>query len=145
MEQLKKGNNRKANEYLTRAAELGNVEAHFKLSQSYQVGRGVQKDRAKEIYHLEEAAIGGHPNARYNLGCQESHNRNAARTVQHFIIAACQGHDGALKALLDLFKRGFVVKDHLALILRRHKAVVDATKSPQREEAAQFRRSHFGA
>ncbi len=61
MVQLQKGNNRKANEYLTRAAELGNVEAHFKLSESYQVGRGVKKDRAKEIYHLEEAAIGGHP------------------------------------------------------------------------------------
>lgn len=124
---------------------MGDVEAHFKLTESYQVGRGVKKDRAKEIYHLEEAAIGGHPIARYNLGCQESHNRNAARTVQHFIIAACQGHDGALKALLELFKRGFVVKDDLATILRKHKAVVDATKSPQREEAEKFRRSHFGA
>ena len=143
VEQLKKGNNRKAHEYLTRAAELGDVEAHFKLTESYQIGRGVEKDREKEIYHLEEAAIGGHPIARYNLGCRESHNRNAARTVQHFMIAATQGHDGALQALMELFKRGFVIKEDLATILRNHKAVVDATKSPQREEAAKFRRLHF--
>eukprot|EP00985_Skeletonema_marinoi_P005849 scaffold2553_cov162-Skeletonema_marinoi.AAC.3 len=34
----------------------------------YYEGQGVEKDKKKDVYHLEQAAIGGHPNARHNLG-----------------------------------------------------------------------------
>ena len=54
----------KAFEYYTKAADLGHMEAHFKLALLYQMGHGVEKDREKEIFHFEEAAIGGHPSAR---------------------------------------------------------------------------------
>ena len=37
-----------------------------------------------------------------------------------------------------MFKGGDLSKDDLAASLRAHKASVDATKSPQREEAAVF-------
>ncbi len=57
--------------YLTKAAELGDAGAHYHLSLMYRDGEGVEKDQEKEIYHLEEAAIGGHPNARFNVGCIE--------------------------------------------------------------------------
>ena len=43
---------------------------------------GVEKDKKKEMYHhLEEAAIGGHPGARYNIGCVEWNNRRVERAA----------------------------------------------------------------
>jgi TPR repeat protein len=54
-------------EYYTKAAELGDAEAHYGLSVIYRLGRGVEKDKKKEVYHLEEAAIGGFVDARHNL------------------------------------------------------------------------------
>jgi len=53
--------------YFTRAAELGDVEAHHKVSYLYHGGCGVEKEKEKMHHHLEEATIGGHPYARYNL------------------------------------------------------------------------------
>ncbi|KAK1735441.1 hypothetical protein QTG54_014055 [Skeletonema marinoi] len=117
------------------AAELGDVDAHYRLSDLYRNGRGVVKDGEKEVHHLEVAAIGGHPRARYNLGCHEWNNGNSERAVKHWIIAAAQGHDGSIKALMYEFRRGFVSKDDLAAALRAHQAAVDATKSPHREVA----------
>jgi TPR repeat protein len=58
-------------QHYTKAAELGNIKAHFQLSCSYRDGEGVEKDEKKAVYHLEQAAIGGEPNARYNLGALE--------------------------------------------------------------------------
>ena len=58
------GDYKTALEYLTKAAELGNAEAHYNLSVMYRKGEGVEKDEKKEVYHLEEAAIAGHPEAR---------------------------------------------------------------------------------
>ena len=40
----------------------------------YHDGYGVEEDEKKIIHHLEEAAIGGHPGARHNFGCEESKN-----------------------------------------------------------------------
>lgn len=61
------GDYKSAFKYLTKAAGLGDVIAHFELSRLYERGKGVEKDKKKEIHHLEEAAIGGNPLARYNL------------------------------------------------------------------------------
>jgi hypothetical protein len=67
--------------YFTKAAELGNVDAHFKLSVMYREGQGVEKDEKKEMYHLEEAAIAGSDAARYNLACHEVENKRYERAV----------------------------------------------------------------
>mmetsp|Transcript_2859 Transcript_2859/g.4194 ORF Transcript_2859/g.4194 Transcript_2859/m.4194 type:complete len:136 (+) Transcript_2859:115-522(+) len=56
-------------EYWKKSAEFGNVMAHYKLSALYREGEGVEKDTKKELFHLEEAAIAGHPRARFRLGC----------------------------------------------------------------------------
>ena len=133
MLQYKKGNYIKAMEYWSKAAELGDVEAHYKLACLYQLGHGAEKNRGKYIHHLEEAAISGHPSARYGLGCLEWENDNIARAVKHWIIAATQGDDDAIKMLMTAFKEGDLSKEDLAATLRAHKAAVDATKSPQRE------------
>ena len=133
--QYDKGEYRSAFEYWTKAAVLGEIEAHYRLSHLYREGKGVEKDEGKEIFHMEEAAIGGHPNARHNLGAHEWKQRNVERAVKHWVIAARQGNDNSMKTLLDFFKEGYLNKDDLAATLRAHKAAADATKSKLRDFA----------
>eukprot|EP00985_Skeletonema_marinoi_P022260 scaffold14126_cov73-Skeletonema_marinoi.AAC.3 len=137
--QYVKGNYSSAFEYFTRAAELGDVLAHYQLALMHHYGDGVEKDKGKEMYHLEEAAIGGHPYARYNIGWNESKNGNDERAAKHWIIAASQGDDSSMKALIAAYKGGLINKEDLAAALRAHQAAVDATKSPQREAAEEYR------
>ena len=118
---------------------MGNADAHARLAYLYQEGRGVEKDVEKEIHHLEEAAIGGHPEARYHLGCLERDNSdNNERALKHWIISATQGHDESIKSLMDAFRNGLVRKDLLAATLRANQAAVAATKSPQRDAAEEY-------
>jgi len=138
LEQYDKGDYSSAFEYCAKAAELGNVDAHAELADLYRNGRGVEKDEKKAMHHMEEAAIGGRPYARYELGCLEDDiaiGNNIERAVKHWIIAANQGSDESIKALMDVYKGGFVSKENLAAALRGQKAAVDETKSPQRDAA----------
>ena len=135
-----KGEYSRAFEYCKKAADLGDVEAHYKLAYMYHDGQGVEQDKRKEIYHLEEAAIGGHPGARHCLGLHECDSANIERAVKHWIIAATQGEDDSLKPLMEAFKQGFVEKEVLSATLRAQKAAVDATKSPQRREAEEIQK-----
>eukprot|EP00986_Skeletonema_menzelii_P014262 scaffold9220_cov88-Skeletonema_menzelii.AAC.3 len=135
-ERCNEGDFKSAFEYWTRAAALGDVVSHYQLSILYRDGQGVEKDEQKELHHLTEAAIGGHPLARHNLGCFEGQRGHYDRAVKHFIIAAKLGNDRSLESVKDLYKAGYVSKDDFATALRGHQAAVDATKSPQREEAA---------
>jgi TPR repeat protein len=127
-------------EYWTKAAELGDAHAHYNLSVMYFLGLAFEKDEKKYVYHLEEAAIVGHFEARYNLGCYEERNGRMERAVKHFIIAASMGEKESIKVLWKYHARGLVKKDDLTVTLRAHQAAVDATKSPQREQAEEFRK-----
>jgi TPR repeat protein len=130
------GDYESAFEYFTKVAKLGDAEeAHYCLSFMYRDGNGVERDVTKRLYHLEEAAIGGHPKARHNLGVHEVSVGRIERAVKHFIIAANNGHDDSMKALKELYAAGKVSREDFALSLRTHQAVTDATKSPQREAA----------
>ncbi len=133
-----KGDYEGAFKHWTKAAQLGDVDAHFNLSVLYREGEGVEKDEKKEVYHLEEAAIGGHPDARFNLGCHEVMNGRNDRAANHFIIAAKLGYDKALKKMKDGFANGYVKKQDYETALRGHQAAVDATNSKQRDEADAF-------
>ena len=140
-EQYNRGEYRSAFEYLTKAAELGDAEAHYMLSIVYSDGLGVEKDEGKETHHLEEAAIGGHPYARYKLGAYEwMNNRNAERAVKHWTISATQGEGASIKKLLEAFKQELISKEDLAVAFRAYKAALAATKSPQRKVAEPFYR-----
>ena len=121
--------------YVNKAAELGDAGAHYHLAMFYHEGQHVEKDRKKEVYHLEQAAIGGDPAARYNLGIEEEGNDRMDRAIKHWIIAATLGHDASLDALRNGFRTGLVSKEDFASALRAHQAAVEATKSPQREAA----------
>jgi hypothetical protein len=127
---LHEGDYKSAFEYLSKAAVFGDVEAHYELSVMYQNGEGVERDEKIVLHHSEQAAIGGHPNARRILGAIEYENGRHERAI----IAANLGHDRSLDVLKDCFKVGLVSKEDFAAALRSHQAAVDATKSPQREE-----------
>ena len=84
------------------------------------------------------AAIGGHPEARHNLGCLEGENGRMDRAVKHCIIAAKQGMDLSLKRIKDLYKEGLVSEEDFTAALRGYQTAINAMKSPQREEAAAY-------
>ncbi|KAK1747261.1 hypothetical protein QTG54_002605 [Skeletonema marinoi] len=134
---LKEGDYDGAFQYWTKAAGLGDVTAHFNLSLMYHNGE-VGKDKKKELHHLEQAAIGGHPTARHNLGCIEGGNGRTDRAVKHWIMASKLGEDAALSSLRSFYSKGFVGKEDFASALRGYQAAVDATKSHQREAAKEF-------
>ena len=126
--------------YFTKAAELGDADAHYFLSVLYQEGRGVEKNEEKEKIHSEEAAIAGHPIARYNLaiieGCIGREKREMSylnRSVKHFIIAANLECNDSIQQLKHYYSAGWVSTEDFAAALRANQAAVDATKSPQRE------------
>ena len=135
VDQYKKGDHKSAFDYHAKAAKFGSVEAHYKLALMYNKGHGVEKDKAKEVHHLEEAAIGGHPEARCLLGGHEIEIGNFGRAVKHWIIAATQGGDDSIHMLMEMFKLEFVSKEELTVALRAHRAALNATKSSQRDAA----------
>ena len=142
LERYKEGDYTAAFEYFTKAASLGDALgdafAHHQLAGLYREGKGVEKDEKRELYHAEQAAIGGHPEARYNLGCFEYEYGRVDRAVKHWTIAAKLGDDDSLEYVKDLYKYGDVSKDDFAAALRGHHAAIVATKSPQREEAVKY-------
>ncbi len=138
------GDYKAAFEYWTKAADSGDANAHHCLSDFYRIGLGgVEKNKKKEIYHLEEAAIAGAPKARNILGSIEEKNGRMDRAVKHWIIAAKLGDVNTLNLLKLCYEEGVVSKDAFATALRGYQAVVEATKSPQREIAASKKRSVY--
>ena len=126
---------RKTFQYYTKAAELGYVDAHASLGNLYYKGLGVQKDEEKAVYHWEQAAMGGHPFARYNLAGYEMENGRMERAARHHIIAANLGYDPSLKSIKALFVKGIVSKEDYAAALRGYQAAVNETKSAGRDKA----------
>ena len=131
-------------EYLTSAAALGDAEAYFNLACMYRDGQGVERDLKKYTYHLEEAAIRGHPYARHNLGCLEWNDGRFDRARKHFIIAANLGYEHSLKGLRELYSNGNASKEDYADALRVYQAALDATKSSDREKAEEAIKSGRG-
>jgi hypothetical protein len=125
----------KAFEYWTKAAELGDANGHYLVGNLYYYGEGVEEDMEKAVYHWEQAAIGGHPSPRVFLANYEKNNGSFDRAAKHFIIAANLGCDDSLQRVKALFVQGIVSKEDYAAALRGYQAAVDATKSPEREEA----------
>ena len=121
--------------FFNEAAKLGEMEAHYCLSFMYRDGNGVNRDMAKRLQHLKEAAIGGHPKARHNLGVYEMNREKIERAVKHFIISANNGHDDSVKAVMELHAAGHVSQEDCEVALRGYQAAVDASNSTQRNAA----------
>ena len=133
-----KGDNVKAFEYFTKAAELGDVDAHACLGDLYRDGKGVEKDMKKAVYHFEQAAIGGQPDARRYLAIHEMRNGRFERAAKHLIINAILGCDSSLNYTKELFVKGIVSKEGYAAALRGYQAAVNETKSAEREIGEAF-------
>src|SRR6056300_1026606 len=131
----------KALEYWAKAAESGNVEAHFMLGIRYDNGEGVEKDMKRAVYHYEKAAIGGQPGARFSLAAYEWSNCRFGRATRHQIIAANLGFEPSLKAIKDLVEAEIVSKEEYAAALRGYQTAVDATKSAERKKAEEAERN----
>lgn len=120
-----------------KSAQLGDVDAHFKLSGLYFQGRGVEKNMKKYVHHLEEAATGGHAIARHNLGVHELKHDSLERAAKHWIIAANLGYSDSMNKVREMFEAGLGLFDEadFETCLGAYQDAVDATKSPQREAA----------
>ncbi len=129
-----KGEYGKALEYYKKAAELDYANGHASLGGLYFSGEGVEKDVKKAVYHMEQAAIGGHPQARCLLAFHEKDNGRFDRAAKHFMIAANLGCNDALNMVKDFFVDGIVSKDEYAAALRGYQTAVNETKSAEREE-----------
>ena len=125
----------RAIELLTRAAELGLLDAHFKLGQIYFSGDGVEEDKPSGIHHWQQAAMKGHVFSRRNLGIVEGNNGNYALAVQHWVISAKMGDQGSLNGIKKMFKGGDATKAQYAEALLGYRDAVEEMKSPQREDA----------
>eukprot|EP00985_Skeletonema_marinoi_P008286 scaffold3712_cov145-Skeletonema_marinoi.AAC.8 len=128
-------------EWYTKAAGLGDTAAHYLLSCLFLNGEGVEKDKKKSIYHMEQAAIGGHPSARHCLGIIEGNNGRRERAAKHWIIASKLGHDDSMKSVREFYEKGYVSKEDFSEALRGYQTAVDATKSPYRMATDMF--SHY--
>lgn len=90
---------KKAFEFWSRAAELGNITAHNNLATLHAQGRGVERDMNKAKYHWELAAMMGHENSRHNLASLEMGAYNFDRAMKHFMIAAGAGFEHSLEPI----------------------------------------------
>jgi len=122
-------------ELWNQAAELGSISAHYNISTAYFSGDGVEQDEKKANYHYKMAAIGGHEEARHNLGCMEERNGNRRRAMKHFMIAASAGDELSLTAVGKGFRYGCVTKDEYTSTLRAYQSSCDDMKSEQRAKA----------
>ncbi len=89
----------------------------------------------KYVYHLEQAAIAGHPQARFSLGIYEFKNGKFERARIHWIISANLGYHDSLDLIKMLYEGGHASKEDYAGALRAYQAAVEETKSSRREKA----------
>ncbi|EJK70277.1 hypothetical protein THAOC_08375 [Thalassiosira oceanica] len=125
----------RAIELWTEAAELGSLDAHYSLGDSYYYGDGIEEDEPRGIHHWQQAAMRGDAVSRHKLGAVEHYNGDYELAVQHFMISAKVGYDLSLNAIKEMFKEGHATKEQYAEALLGYRDAVEETKSPQREEA----------
>jgi len=131
----------KALELYSKAAKLGHHGAHYYLAVCYANGDIVEKSMNKSTYHYQLAAIGGHVNARHNLGCLEYGAGNTDLAFKHLMIAANDGFELSMKAVREGYKHGFVTKDDLLNTMRAHGNSVDEMQSDDRDRSADLRQA----
>ncbi|EJK60270.1 hypothetical protein THAOC_19408 [Thalassiosira oceanica] len=125
----------KANNVLADICYRGNYGLQDKYFAIVRIGEGVEKDVARGIRHWQQAAIHGHPESRFMLGCHEHDEGNHELAVQHLMISAKMGDSDSLNEIKDMFMKGQATKAQYAEALRGYQNALEETKSPQREEA----------
>jgi len=126
----------KAIELWHRAGELGCTDAYFNIGNSYANGEGVEVDQKKEKHYYELAAMGGHVDARHNLGIDEENADNIDRAIKHFMIAVRDGDADSLQRVQQLHSNGNATKEDYIKALQSYQTYLDEIESDQRDEAA---------
>ena len=131
---------RKAIELWSKAASLGNMDAHYWLGNSYYTGdNNVVKSIKRGLHHWGQAAILGDVSSRFSLGSHEAKvTGNMERAVKHWSIAASAGQKKALDDLKELYMKGYMTKAEFEVVLRAHKDSADGMNSEQRTKASAF-------
>lgn len=105
---------KKAVEWLAKAAEKGHADASFMLGAAYGSGRGAAEDPVQALSWYERAAEANHPRAQYLAGEAYANGRGTAqdlaRAAKFYRKAADQGHAEAMYALGVLTASGKGVK-----------------------------------
>ena len=105
--------------WLRSEAEDGSAEAAFLTSRCVAVGRGTPRDPVEELFLLEEAALGGFPEAQNELGLRffngrDGVERDARRALELFGAAAKSGDAAATANLAYCCERGVGVEQNAA-------------------------------
>ena len=129
----------RAIELWVEAAELGSIDAHFRLGNTYINGEGVEKDEEKAAFHWQQAAMKGDAGSRFFLGYVELVKGNSHLATKHLLISAKLGHEMSLNQIKELFMDGVATKAQYAKALEGYQDAVEETKSHQREEAKRVR------
>ena len=128
----------RAIELWTEAAELGSVDAHYRLSHAYHNGNGVEEDKPRAVRLCKEAAMKGHVLSRHFLGFTEFDNGNYELAVRHWMISAKMGYEDSLCCIKKLFMVAQATKAQYAESLRGYGDAVKEMQSHQRKEAKQL-------
>ena len=126
----------KALELWHQAGELGSAEAYCNIGSIYYNGDGVERDNKKANHYYELAAMGGHVDARNNLGVFEARTGNWDRAIKHYMIAAGDGYNDSVKNIQVLYTKGHATKEDYAKALRAYQTYLDDIRSEQRDTAA---------
>ena len=126
---------RKAAELFTAAAELGSVDALYRLGVSYQRGDGVEQDKEKAAEFYKKAAMQGYADSRHNLGNHEGRKGNYDRAVRHFLISAKMGYKKSVQNIKEMFMGGIATKEQYAQALKEYQDAMEGMKSHDRDEA----------
>ena len=128
----------RAIELWTEAAELGSLDAHFNLGDTYYTGDGAEVDKPRGIRFWQQAAMKGHVGSRHSLGFTEFDHGNYEVAVEHWMISAKMGFKASLNDIKEMFMKGHATKAQYAEALRGYGDAVEEMKTPQREEAKQL-------
>jgi hypothetical protein len=119
----------KEKELYTRAADLGNSEAHYNLGGIYYEGGNMKKAK----FHYEAVAMAGNEVARSNLGGLEANSGNMKRAIKHWKIAASAGYYIAMHELRTLFDQGVVCRESIDSTLAAYNSSCAEMRSEARD------------
>jgi len=78
----------------------------------------------------------GNFKARHSLGIEEEMARNIGRAKKHYMIAARDGSGRSVKAILQLYSKGYATKEDYENASRSYEEYVAEIKTSQRDDAA---------
>ncbi len=106
-----KGTEYESFKWWRKAAELGDIEAQYKVGQSYFLGFGAEQDIKQALYWLSRPAQNGHKDAQFKVGfIYDEYYDDFDKAFQWYNKAAQQGHVEAQYHLAQCYEDGLGTK-----------------------------------